>query len=217
MNNKFLQLIYTWPKPYIHDQDMLCAFGQDNSKRDDAIKYAVKKGLLIRIKRGLYIIQLPYKKINYNPFEVAYHIYGPSYVSFESALSYHCWIPEKVVSFTLACVKKSKKFDNFIGNFIYSHVPVESFMMQVIRKDENKDENKEVYLIASPWKAIADHIYAHDRAWKSVRDMMEDMRIERYSIEEEPLSNLLELADNYHSVKVRKLLMKFYKEINNEH
>mgnify|MGYP003523184722 CR=1 FL=1 len=59
-------------------------------------------------------------------FEIATVIYGPSYISFESALSYHGWIPEAVRTTTCASVKRAKEFETPIGVFFFLHIPIEA-------------------------------------------------------------------------------------------
>jgi len=157
------------------------------------------------------MIQRPYQKMHYDEFEIAQAIYGPSYISLESALSHHGWIPEKVNVCTSATVKRSKKFITNIANFTYSRTPIKSFMLQV-RRTEASDAT---FLIAEPWKAVADHIYVHDRSWRSLTDMISDMRIDEDSLLGSDVTQLENLLTDYSSVKVRKLLTKFYTEILN--
>lgn len=209
MNALFLKLLYGWPRPYIRDQDLATLFFMEDNRRYDTVKYAIKKKLLIQIKRGLYIIQRPYQKIYYDEFEIAQAIYGPSYISFESSLSYHGWIPEKVSTCTSATVKRSKTFATEIATFMYSHTPIKSFMLQVTRIET---ENS-IFLISEPWKAIADHIYIHNRSWETLSDMISDMRIDEEVLLGTDLTQLKNLSTGYASVKVRKLLAKFYIEI----
>jgi len=213
MNTSFIKLLYGWPKPYIRDQDLATIFFMDDKRRYDTVKYAMKKGLLSQIRRGLYLIQRPYQKMHHDEFEIAQAIYGPSYISLESALSYHGWIPEKVNACTSSTVKRSKEFITDIANFTYSHTPLKSFMIQV-RRVETSDST---FLIAEPWKAVADHIYVRNRSWGSLADMISDMRIDEDSLLETDVRQLENLSTSYASVKVRKLLAKFYIEILNGH
>jgi hypothetical protein len=182
-----------------------------DNRRYDTVKYAIKKRLLSPIKRGLYLIQRPYQKMHYDEFEIAQAIYGPSYISLESALSYHGWLPEKVNACTSSTVKRGKEFITDITNFTYSHTPIKSFMLQV-RRVETSDST---YLIAEPWKAVADHIYVRNRWWGSLADMIADMRIDEELLLDTDTIHLENLSTNYASVKVRKLLTKFYIEVLN--
>ena len=65
-----------------------------------------KKGYLIKAKKGLYFLKE-------NPpldFELANRLYQPSYVSFESALSFYEMLPETVYQITSATTRKTKSF-----------------------------------------------------------------------------------------------------------
>jgi len=61
----------------------------------DKINELVKQGMLLQVKRGLYIPGPNLKTQVPEPFLLANHLYGPSYVSMDSALFYWGMIPEK--------------------------------------------------------------------------------------------------------------------------
>ncbi|PZR01182.1 MAG: hypothetical protein DI539_28700, partial [Flavobacterium psychrophilum] len=69
---------------------------QDYKRPYDKINELVKQGLLVQIKRGIFIpgpqssISSPEKLL------LANHLWGPSYVSSDSALSHWGMIPERV-------------------------------------------------------------------------------------------------------------------------
>lgn len=51
------------------------------------------------------------------PYLLAGSIYGPSYISFEYALSYYGMIPEAVYIVTCATFDKKKKYETAFGTF----------------------------------------------------------------------------------------------------
>lgn len=55
-----------------------------------------KKGLIIRLKRGLYVLNENDRKIEPSRIFLADSLYSPSYVSTAYALGYYDLIPEKV-------------------------------------------------------------------------------------------------------------------------
>lgn len=63
------------------------------------------------------------------PYLLAGSIYGPSYISFEFALSYYGLIPEAVYVVTCATVdkKKIKRYVRPFGTFVYRDVPPKVF------------------------------------------------------------------------------------------
>lgn len=72
----------------------------------DKIKRLNQQGKIIRLIKGVYVDDK-----NENPFVLATSVYSPSYISFESALSYHGLIPERVYRVTCATCGRGKKQD----------------------------------------------------------------------------------------------------------
>jgi hypothetical protein len=209
MDSNFRQFLLEWEKPFLRDQDLIMVFKGEDAKRYDAVKYALKKGVLIHVKRGVYLVGPPYGKGVCDPFEIAEVLYGPSYISFESALSYYGWIPEAVYITTSACAKRSEMIETSRGNFRYSHTPSLHFFMNVSRIASAES----TFLIAEPWKVIGDMIYSYKKSWKSINDLSLDLRIELDTMKSSDLTSLAHIAHYYNSVRVRQILSHFEKEL----
>lgn len=71
---------------------------KDYKRPNDKINEWVRQGQLIPLKRGLY---LPSEqgKITAEPFVMANMLYGPSYVSSETALAFQGLMPERVYGY----------------------------------------------------------------------------------------------------------------------
>lgn len=201
MNESFHEILLNWPKPYISGTDLHHILDKSADSRQAIIKRSVRKGRLIPIRRDLYLIKNS-KEPLLNSFEIASIIYGPSYVSFESALSHHGWIPEAVRTTTSASVKRSKEFETPIGVFSYEHIPIKAFPFGI----EQHKQGAITLFIASPVKALADIIYARNRSWDSIDDLSEDLRIEPESFQKSDREILAELIENYPSQRVKKTL-----------
>lgn len=119
---------------------------------DAKVKRLVDEGALIPIIRGLYETDR-----SVPGYYLASSIYGPSYLSFEFALSYHGLIPEAVYHFTCATFekKKQKKYTTRFGIFLYRDVPGSAYPADVFFAVENGYS----YQIASAEKAICDMLY----------------------------------------------------------
>ncbi len=131
---------------------VLASLLKDYKRPNDKIHELIKQEKLISLKRGLYLWNatvLP------EPFSVANVLYGPSYVSAESALSYHGIIPEQVFSIVSITLKNSKKFNNSFGNFEYIKLkpPYYTFGIQQVKLRENQFS-----LMATAEKAILDKV-----------------------------------------------------------
>jgi len=150
----------------------------------DKLTEMVKKKELIQLKRGYYIPGEKLKMIKPEPFLIANHLNGPSYISLESALSYWGYIPERVEETISITVKKRAIYHTPIGRYSYYHssVPYYAYGIQSILLTE-----KQRVLIASPEKALCDKIIFTSgiqlRSTKNVRDFLEDnLRISSASL-----------------------------------
>lgn len=122
------------------------------SNKDTKLGREVKDGKLIKIKNGLYETEK-----DVPGYYLAGSIYGPSYLSFDFALSYYGLIPERVTAFTSATYdkKKKKEFRNDFGLFTYRDVPSSGYFYGIMVVMENKYS----FQIAIPEKALCDKLY----------------------------------------------------------
>src|SRR3989338_5732268 len=147
MNSNLLQQLINWPHYFISGTELKAMLIGTEDARKAVIKRAVHEGYLQRLKRDYYLICNIANKPMINTFELAQFIYGPSYISFESALSYHGWIPERVSITCSATIKQTKSFSTPVGEFSFEKVPNNSFKLGVtyIREENTR------YLMADPW------------------------------------------------------------------
>ena len=84
-------------------------------------------------------------------------MYGPSYVSFETALAYYSLIPEMVTIITCAAYNKNKNkvYNTELGSFHYYHIPNAVYPLGLNQRQESGYN----FLIATPEKAILDMLY----------------------------------------------------------
>ncbi len=159
-------------------------------------------GELIPLRRGLYL-----RDRTVNPLALAPAIYGPSYVSFESALAWHGLIPERVEEIVCATLKRPAEFETPVGRYRYRHVPARVFAIGI----ERDEDPLLPWLLASPTKALCDSVALDPsiRSQKDVRAWLEAMRIE----EVPPLDDeqLTACAANYGRPSVRHLARYFQK------
>lgn len=209
MNRNFFEILINWPKSYLSGIDLYHILNKTADSRQAIIKRAIQQGYLIPIRRDLYLIKNG-KKALPNCFEISTIIYGPSYVSFESALSYHGWIPEAVRTTTCASVKRAKEFETPIGIFSYEHIPIKAFSLGIVQHQQNAL----TLFIASPVKALADMVYARKRTWNSISDLSEDLRIEIECFQNTDKKMLAELINEYPSPRVKKTLNSLLKGLH---
>ena len=139
----------------IIESGYLKQLSRSNPSFNIQLKRWAKKGYIIRLKRNFYLLNNEGKKNNPSKMFIAKEIYSPSYVSLEYALSLYGLIPERTVDITSVTTKKTVKFTNRVGTFIYQHVKENCFTGFI----EKKDESGLVYFFATPEKASADFLY----------------------------------------------------------
>ncbi len=146
----------------------------------DKISSLEKSGKLIRLKNGLYVVSNQVTNKNLSLELIANQIYGPSYISFESALWHYGIIPERVYTTKSASIKRAKSYNTPLGTFEYIKVPESYF---AIGLQHISIENEYSFLIARPEKALCDLIMSTSglrlQSVKAMREyIFEDMRID---------------------------------------
>lgn len=175
-------------------------------RRHALVKRALAKGEILGIRRGLYCLAPQYQRKPVNVFALAQRVYGPSYVSMESALGFHGWIPEAVYACTCASLGNARAFETPLGTFLYRRVPQRVFYANVDRLTDNSGN---VFLMASPAKALADYVYTRKPPWRGIDDAAESLRIEPEAWHGTGAPELDELAANYASRRVTAFLRRW--------
>lgn len=156
--------------------DILSEYKRPNDK----ISELVKNGELIAVRRGLYLPGPATDLPSSEPFLVANHLRGPSYVSMESALAYWGFIPERVYEISSVTMKTSKKYTTPVGRFSYYYMPTPYYSFGVKRVELVPNQ---VALVATPEKALCDKILNTSgvmlRSVIQTRDfLIDDLRID---------------------------------------
>ena len=165
------------------------------------IKRLADDGKLFSLTRGLYETDgsVP-------GYCLAGAIFGPSYLSFDYALSVYGLIPEAVYSFTSVTFdkKKAKTVENHFGRFSYRDVPADAYPFGIVIKEENGY----VYQMASPEKALCDKLYAMPpvTSQKELERMLfEDLRIDRTEFAKLDADFILQIGAKYRCNNVKYL------------
>jgi predicted transcriptional regulator of viral defense system len=186
--------------------DVLKKYKSPKSK----ITTMISSGELIRIKRGLYISS---KNESYSLKTIANKIYGPSYISFEYALSYYGLIPERVMLITSAGfdMNKNLTFKTPVGIFSYTRVNRSVFPYGVSIEEEAGSP----FMIASKEKAICDYLTKgsfHETVNRMGDFVYNDLRMDKSILMTVDLEEMKFLADIYK----RKIISAFVRFIELE-
>lgn len=160
---------------------LLVSIFKEYERPNDKIYQLAKEGVIQSVKKGLYVAG-PALNVDQKPepFLLANHILGPSYVSVETALSYHGLIPERVYEIASMTTQAPRKFDTPLGTFTYTRLPLPYYAFG-IRSEKLADD--QFAMVASPEKALCDKIVTTSgvllRGKKKARAfLLENMRMD---------------------------------------
>lgn len=160
---------------------LLVSIFKEYERPNDKIYQLAKEGVIQSIKKGLYVAG-PALNIERKPepFLIANHILGPSYVSVETALSFYGLIPERVYEIASMTTQAPRKFNTPLGTFTYTRLPLPYYAFG-IRSEKLADD--QYAMVASPEKALCDKIITTSglllRSKKGAREfLLENMRMD---------------------------------------
>lgn len=198
------------------DLSVLSSIFPNNKHIGDKARKLENDGKIIRLKKGLYVAshnetgKAIYREL------IANHLYGPSYVSQETALRHYGLIPERVYIVKSVTTKHSRSFENEAGNYQYQNCSNEYFPIGV-RIEEGDGIN---FLIATPEKALCDLInFSKNLNFRSSRDVVTylemDIRFDMDSIANMNVSVIEKCAEYSRKQNSINLLIKFMKNERN--
>ncbi len=209
--NRLTELFFCESDGVFTSADVALRLNGSDFARNGLIKRAMAGREILNIRRGLYCLAPRYQKKPVGVFSLAQRIYGPSYISMETALSYHGWIPEAVHACTCSSYGNSKEFKTPLGIYSYKRVPQRTLYSNVERCVW---DNANVFFVASPAKALADYVYTHRLNWTDIDQAAGDLRIESENLASVTQLELSQLKDNYRSSRVKRFLTGWMKGIN---
>ena len=195
----------------IYFKDLIIKKYNDYSNKNTKLLRDIKDKKLFKIVNGLYETDS-----NTPGYLLASSIYGPSYISFEYALSYYGLIPERVTTITCATFEKKKKKEYItdFGTFTYRDVPSSAYPEEIILKEENNYS----YQIATPEKALCDKLYSLSPLFNytNLENMLfNDLRIDEEAFNKLDILKINKLSKLYHSTNV-ELLAKYMRRNKSE-
>jgi len=195
--------------PAEFDYNLLLHALRDYKKPRDKISGLIKNKDILRVKKGLYVLGKEYNK-PFNKYILANQIYGPSYITCQTALAFWNMIPERVELIISMTTKRKKLFETPVGRFSYLYCNKKVFHIG-INLEHAGDQKK--FLIASPEKALSDIIAAqtHISSEKEMQEFIQLMRLDFSDIKKLNLSLLEEIKTGYKRQSM-KLLLNCLKE-----
>jgi len=198
------------------DLSVLSSIYPKNKHIGDKARKLESEGSIIRLKKGLYVASHNETGKVLSRELIANHLYGPSYVSQETALRYYGMIPERVYLVKSVTTKHSRNFENATGNYHYQNCSDEYFHIGI--KIENIDDVN--FLIATPEKALCDLInFGKNLNFRSLKDVSlfleEDIRFDMDFLTDMNISIIERITEFSRKKNSIYLLTKFMKNERN--
>ncbi len=169
---KFSELLDTVGDQPVFRGGLLLAGDRDPKDVRRQLARWTAAGKVLQLRRNVYALAPPWRRVEPHPFLLANELHRPSYVSLESALAHHGLIPEAVPVTTSVTTGRPITIDTPLGRYRYWHLRPEAFFgyrrMPVFRNQEA--------LVAEAGKALLDLVYL--MAGGDRREYLESLRLE---------------------------------------
>jgi len=197
-------------QPVILSRDLALARDDSQILRNQLIRWQ-KKNLLIKLRRGVYMLNENDRKVSPSRAFIASQLYSPSYVSMEYALSSYGLIPERVADVTSITTRKTAVFSNASGIFRYQHVKPGGFRGFLA----SRDEAGLPFFIAEPEKAVVDLLYLQLNKIKDYSSALFEEHFRFQNLDSLKPKKIMSYAKVFHSgklMRVAKALCAYMKE-----
>ncbi len=183
-------------------------------RRYNLVNRAIKTGELLRFQRGVYMLNERFRDYPCHPFVLAQVLASGSYVSFETALAYHKWIPEAV--FTTASVvpaRKSRQFEHEkMGLFSFHPLAIQrEYFLELVNRYKINDQTM---LVANPCRALMDLVCLRKFTWEGIGWLSEGLRIDPESLASTTSKDIKILKRIYKHKRVKIYLSFLSRELN---
>lgn len=177
------------------------------------VNRALKSGELLQLQRGLYVLADRYRDKSCHPFALAQALVPGSYISFETALSYHGWIPEKV--FTIASVvpgRKSRRYEKAgLGVCTFHPLALEkSCFLELVHRHRLDGQSM---LVAKPCRALMDLVCFRKICWQGMAWFSKSLRIDIDVLQSSSKQDINTLEKVYKHKRMKSFLSSFHREL----
>ena len=156
---KFPRLLEIVADEPVFETGLLLAGDVDPAHVRRQLSRWTKAGRLYQLRRGLYALAQPYRKVKPHPFLLANRLVRGSYVSLQSALAYHGLIPEAVPVTTSVTTLGPARWDTPLGVYEYRHVK-QGLLFGYQRTSVGGEQQA---FVATPEKALLDLVHLQPR------------------------------------------------------
>ncbi len=187
-----------------------------DQRRYHLVNRAMKHGELRQITRGLYLLSVGFLANPVHPFAIAQAIEPGSFVTAESALSFHGWIPEAVkTTISLTPNPKSKEVGSEdFGRFSFHPMAVRrGSFLELVQRHELGNH---VAWISTPARALMDMVYLNKLKWEGLEWLVGSYRIDFEQLETISGADIRTLRGVYKQNRLLEFLDKLASEPGND-
>ena len=200
----------------LSDTQLARVVGGSPQRRYGLVNRAMKAGELLRLTRGSYLLAERFRDYPGHPFALAQAFVPGSYVSFETALAHHGWIPEAV--YTTASVtpgRKSLDYDHPVfGRFSFHPLAIQAgYFLELV---EHIQITQQSLLVAEPFRALMDLVCLRKVEWQGMEWLTEGMRIDYEHLQNITSADIRTLALVYKQKRVNSFLKSLARELGND-
>jgi hypothetical protein len=187
--------------------------GGEAGRRYGLVNRALKAKELIRVRRGIYVLAQKFRTEAAHPFAIAQAIVPGSYVSFETALSTHGWVPESVrVTASVVPGRKSSVLEHpLLGSFTFH--PLALSRRHFLELIERQKLGSQTAFVAEPLRALMDLVCLRKSAWQGLAWLIDGMRIEEQSLRTVTRKQILTLGKVYKQKRPVEFLQSLATEL----
>lgn len=182
-------------------------------RRYSLVNRAIHKGELLRLRRGLYIVEPSISGQSWHPYVLAASLVPGSYVSLQSALSYHGWIPESVPMHLAITPDRRRKQVTTPGFGDFRFYPLAIRTGRFLTDVERVVINGHPALVASPVRALLDFFCLHKKEWESVDSLVLGLRIDDAQLAQLQASELEPLRPVYQHQRMQRVIHGFQRAL----
>jgi len=184
-----------------------------NQRRHHLVNRAAKAGELVRLRRALYVLADEFRENPCHPYAVAQRLVSGSYVSLETALAFHGWIPEAV--YTSASITPGRKVKEFrherLGLFTFHPLAIQSgYFLELVQRIQ---AGGQIFLIAQPLRALLDLVCLKKIEWQGLEWIEQSLRINVDGLNKVTGAELHILKDVYKHKRVQRFIGELEKAL----
>ncbi|MCX6179011.1 MAG: hypothetical protein NT163_06570 [Chlorobiales bacterium] len=163
-------------------------------RRYNLVNRALHRGELLHLRRGLYLLSSAKRDRKVHPFVLAQSLLPGSYVSFETALSFHGWIPEST-PVTMGVTPGIRRQAMDVKEFgLFRFYPLALCAGYFLESVDRQVFVGQSALVAQPLRALLDIVCLRKVDVSGIMAFIESMRIDAdllAQIEDEELQRML--------------------------